>query len=777
MVTVTASDGKEMVSDEFAVTVPNRAPVVANAIDAQTVEIGSPVDLDISDVFMDDDMDMLEITSMSSDTMILEANVSGDMLGLTAMMQGDAMVTLTADDGFGGSVMTEFAVTVPTRAPIVANAVADYTSTDEGTPDIDLNNVFSDPDGDPLTFSAMSSDTAVATVSVSGGSLMISTLASGTTTITVTADDMKGGMMTMSFALTVNAVPTATGTIAGQSLEMGGESMTLDLADTFVDTGGDTLSYSASSSNSSSVAVSLSGSSLTIRAVSRGQANVMVSATDSFPSTIEQTFTVSVGDTELKKAAANAMAAAGRSILSNVSLAVGSRVVADHGDSDVTFATFGEVVRDYISSYATKRSSASRTSDPFDQSVNDNASMLDSLDRGADSLTSRRALDSLKRGFAMSFGGSDNGMGAWTVWGSATRGQFEDASYDGNVSSIFMGVDVQLNACYMVGLSISRNTFESDYMYGSASQTLESSVTSFMPYGRAQPDTQTTIWGTFGMGSGELDTTIAGSSATASSDLEMTLGLLGARRELSSLGRTHLAVRGDVGFVNMSTDSGDGAADGLAGDISRVRVGVETNWPTEMENGSVFTPFAELSFRSDGGDGTTGTGFEVAGGLRMNAGNFSLEAQGRVLAQHSSDDYSDSGVSVTANLNPSADGSGLWLSVEPQWGGTSMSTDAIWREDSRYGPNTHSVNQAIRGGTSLGAEFGYGFKVASDRYLVAPYVNYNERYLGSELLFGTRIGQLVYSQYEFNLEMAAGTIQRTDGETGGQAEVRASLRF
>ena len=54
---------------------------------------------------------------------------------------------------------------------------------------IDLNPYFTDPDSDTLTYTAVPSDTAKATTSVSGSTLTISPKETGVTTVTVTASD------------------------------------------------------------------------------------------------------------------------------------------------------------------------------------------------------------------------------------------------------------------------------------------------------------------------------------------------------------------------------------------------------------------------------------------------------------------------------------------------------------------------------------------------------------------------------------------------------------
>ncbi len=69
---------------------------------------------------------------------------------------------------------------------------------------IDLNNFFSDPDGDVLSYNASSDTPAVATGSVQGSQFTITAHAVGTATITVTANDGNGGQVQEGVFVTVS---------------------------------------------------------------------------------------------------------------------------------------------------------------------------------------------------------------------------------------------------------------------------------------------------------------------------------------------------------------------------------------------------------------------------------------------------------------------------------------------------------------------------------------------------------------------------------------------
>ena len=124
------------------------------------------------------------------------------------------------------------------------------------------------------------------------------------------------------------------------------------------------------------------------------------------------------------------------------------------------------------------------------------------------------------------------------------------------------------------------------------------------------------------------------------SRLRMWTGSAGLRRPLPPMAGIDLAARGDVSLARMQTAKGDGdeeqAVDGILADAWRLRGGIEASRRIPFDDGSSLTPFVETAARRDGGDGVTGTGLEVAGGVRVAAPErFQIEARGRWLAAHS----------------------------------------------------------------------------------------------------------------------------------------------
>lgn len=94
-----------------------------------------------------------------------------------------------SDTGNNCSSAVTLTVTVSNNAPRPVGTIPAQTVVPGQTAAVDVSPYFADPDGDVLTYTAVSADTDTATVQVIGDSLRITGVAKGTTTVTVTATD------------------------------------------------------------------------------------------------------------------------------------------------------------------------------------------------------------------------------------------------------------------------------------------------------------------------------------------------------------------------------------------------------------------------------------------------------------------------------------------------------------------------------------------------------------------------------------------------------------
>ena len=292
---------------------PNAAPTVSAAIsDATIVNQTGTQTVSLSGVFDDADGDSLTITAASSDEAIATVSVAADYATLTvnAQARGAATITVTANDGNGGTVEDSFTVTVK-AAPDVASDIADVSGLEAGsTQEVSLFGAFTDADGDTLSVTASSDDEAVATVSVAAdhSALTVTGVAEGTATVTVIAQDSDGNRVMDDFAVSVvaqqqqppqappNQPPTVASGIADATIvnESGTRQVSLD--GVFDDADGDSLTVTAASSDDAKATVSVSAdySSLTVTAQAWGTTTVTVTANDGRGGTVSDAFTVTV---------------------------------------------------------------------------------------------------------------------------------------------------------------------------------------------------------------------------------------------------------------------------------------------------------------------------------------------------------------------------------------------------------------------------------------------------------------------------------------------------
>lgn len=308
-ITVTADDGSGVTnSHDFMVTVVdvNEAPVVANAIGNQSQQEGfGSLQVSYAGVFTDGDGDVLTIGVLSSETGVVTATIiEGELIEFTEVGLGTSTITLSADDERGGEVEMEFSFTVteiPNTPPVVANEMADDAA-DEGfgTIQISYADVFTDADGDELTISVLSSEISVVTAAVIEGTLIEITEAGlGSSVITLTADDNRGGVVSTNFIFTVtelpNNTPVVVNTIADDTQQEGFGTVQISYAGVFTDADDDVLTISVESSETDVVtAAIIEGGLIEITEVGIGSSIITITADDGNGGTVSDEFTFTV---------------------------------------------------------------------------------------------------------------------------------------------------------------------------------------------------------------------------------------------------------------------------------------------------------------------------------------------------------------------------------------------------------------------------------------------------------------------------------------------------
>ena len=204
-ITATATDpGGLAAVQTFGFEVPNRGPVAVGVIEGQVMERGETRVIDLVPWFDDPDGDPLAYTVSSSSPDAVAAAASGAGLRLTARANGRSRVTVTARDPEGLTATQSFGAEAPNRAPRPVGSIPAQAIPTGDTAVVDVSAHFDDPDGDPLTYSASSSDAGIASVRVFGATLELTGAREGVAEIAVTAADPGGLAATLSFQATVS---------------------------------------------------------------------------------------------------------------------------------------------------------------------------------------------------------------------------------------------------------------------------------------------------------------------------------------------------------------------------------------------------------------------------------------------------------------------------------------------------------------------------------------------------------------------------------------------
>ena len=179
-------------------------------LSAQVLKVeGDSATLDLAGRFRDPEGGALTLTATSSDEAVATATLADSVVIIAPVTPGQVTVAVTARDEGGRAATLPVAVTVyPSNRPPVARTLADRRIRIDRPARVDLTSAFTDPDEtDVLTYTATSSNEAVATAAVEGTVMSITPKSLGQTTIAVTARDPEGLEVSLSFGVTVEPKP------------------------------------------------------------------------------------------------------------------------------------------------------------------------------------------------------------------------------------------------------------------------------------------------------------------------------------------------------------------------------------------------------------------------------------------------------------------------------------------------------------------------------------------------------------------------------------------
>ena len=742
---------------EVTVTPVNDAP---EAMDEQaTTPEDQSVEIPVLDNDADLDGDRLRVRSVSpTEHGTAEVAADGTHVSYTpdANYHGlDRFTYVVADpDGLADTATVEVTVTPVNDAPEAADDQA--TTPEDQAIEIPVLDNDTDLDGDRLRVRSVSpAEHGAAEVSADGAHVSYAPDANyhGPDRFTYVVADPDGLADTATVEVTVTPVndgPAVVGTIPNQMLGEGGDGVAVELAPFFSDIDGDPLTFSAETSDADVVTAAVTGATLALTPAGYGDAVVTVTATDPGGLAATQRVTVSVSDHAVREVLSDAFAAMARSYLSSARMTLQRRVASgarSAGTDAGPSAGFWEAAKEVLTGWLPD---PGRMRDRFQQqlrqarvtpgavpaaldapwSASGNAPSLSDLvppelANPADRFRPPAGVSSSD--FTFAWGGqapdSDRPGIAWSLWGQSDVQRYEGGAsgpasrpggisgdYGGDLRVGYLGLDAQLPS-WLFGLALSRSRGTGDWNAGTASGQLSTSMTSIHPYLRWSGGA-TTLWTTLGAGRGEARNERTSTGAVGTSPLDLSMGLVEFQRRLGQArGTVAFGLRADVGWASLSTGEGTETIDDMRGRVHQARLGLDVRGDMRR-GGTALAPFGAVHLRNDGGDGRTGRGVELSGGLRARLGIVGLDAQGRWLAFHSATSHAESGAGLTLTVGGRGE-EGFSLSASPRWGGQTMGGAALWQEQA---PGTLPGYEAAHAGWTMDARGAYRARLG-DRLL------------------------------------------------------------
>ena len=353
-------------------------------------------------------------------------------------------------------------------------------------------------------------------------------------------------------------------------------------------------------------------------------------------------------------------------------------------------------------------------------------------------------------------GGSGSGSSA-VVWGGGSRRSLAldkgSLDWSGDLFAAHVGMDALLGEGLRGGLAASWIEGEIEYTDRSGDEAVTgvhvSRLAAVHPYLGWSGADGSRLWGALGYGEGEIeiaDTEFVERFGVQKGDSAFVGVAVGGSVPVVSANGLVVSVKGSGEATRYSVDDNGLALAEVSVDTRRVRLAAEARRTWALAGGGAFTPALEVGARWDGGDGETGAGMELGGGVEwtLPSRGLSVEARGRALVAHQGD-VEEWGVSGTARLSPGSGGRGLSLALSPRWGASESGLARLWDEGmtGRASPGAAADADADTDTARLDAEVGYGIGFWEGSGLATPhagvgYGNDGERRyrLGTRFAFG-----------------------------------------
>ena len=322
----------------------------------------------------------------------------------------------------------------------------------------------------------------------------------------------------------------------------------------------------------------------------------------------------------------------------------------------------------------------------------------------------------------MSVSESDAQGGSFAVWGRAAHSSFEgrdkELSLDGDSTSVMLGADYA-QQYWQAGATLIQSEGKGGYRDEVISGDAEASITSIVPWAAVQATERVQLWGALGTGDGDLELTEEDSD-TLKTNIDWLMAAAGLRSVLvpaSGQNGLQLSLVGDALWVETKADPIEGLSI-TDTDASRLRLGLEGEYASELSSGAEMISRLEFGIREDSGDAETGGGIEIGGGVAWSdaSSGLKIELAGRKLLTYDADELEDEGFSLSFDYDP-APGSaeGLSLSLNQEIGVRATGGLEALFDSEPLATRTDGEKE-----NRMRLEAAYGVPVLSGRFIAGP---------------------------------------------------------
>ena len=377
-------------------------------------------------------------------------------------------------------------------------------------------------------------------------------------------------------------------------------------------------------------------------------------------------------------------------------------------------------------------------------------------------------------------GAPDGGGGSPAVaWGSGDWRRLAldrpALEWSGDLFAAHVGVDAPLGDGLRGGVAASWTEGEIEYADrsgddGEIAGVHTSRLAAVHPYaGWSAPD-GSRLWGALGYGEGRVEISDDGImerfgiQKADSTFMGVAVGASAAPLVLSD--GLVVSLKGSGEATRYSVRDNGSRIAAVTVNTRRLRLAAEAGRTWALPDGGTLTPSLEVGGRWDGGDGETGAGMELGGGLEWASDGLSVGARGRALVAHRGA-VEEWGVSGSARLSPGSGGRGWSFALMPRWGASESGLARLWDDGMAGRVPTGAAADKAR----LETELGYGFAFRKGAGVVTPHAGFDyeaggtRRYrLGTRFAFGP----------DFDVGLGA---EREEGAAGPGHAARIDLRL